>query len=304
MIIGAGSIGKRHWKIASSIKNDTSNNEISSISIVSKYYKNADFSSIVEGIKTFQPTHIVLATKTEDHFTDFQTINSNISGIDILIEKPIFKNFEQINVLNNNYYVAYNLRFSKIIEEIKSITTENRILHAEVYVGSFLPYWRPNIDYRDNYSAKKSEGGGVLRDLSHELDYIVYLFGNIRRVAAIVSKISSLEIDSEDLAAIVMESYSGTIISLTMNYISKIPIRKITMVSNTETYIADIATGSLKTEKENINLHYNMNDTYTDQLKNFLTDKNQLCRIKEGLYISKLIEAIESASIFNTWVTI
>ena len=43
--------------------------------------------------------------------------------------------------------------------------------------NSFLPNWRSNRDYRKSSSLKKVEGGGVLLELSHEIDYIRNLFG-------------------------------------------------------------------------------------------------------------------------------
>ena len=39
----------------------------------------------------------------------------------------------------------------------------------------FLPDWRKNIAYSKSYSSIKKQGGGVLLDLSHELDYATYL---------------------------------------------------------------------------------------------------------------------------------
>ena len=43
--------------------------------------------------------------------------------------------------------------------------------------SSFLPSWRKNIDYQSSVSAKKSLGGGVLLELSHEIDYLIWLIG-------------------------------------------------------------------------------------------------------------------------------
>lgn len=306
MIIGAGSIGIRYWNIALSLKDKLNflENKQFSVSLVSKHNDQANYKTIEEGIEKFQPTHILLASKTSDHFSDFKIINTSISDIDVLIEKPVFKSFIHINKMNNNYYVAYNLRFSNLISELKLISSIDNVLHAEIYVGSYLPDWRKNIDYRKNYSAKKDEGGGVLRDLSHELDYIVYLFGRIKKLTSITKKISDLEIDSEDISSIIMESESGTIITLNMNYISRIPIRRITMITNNDTYIADLILENLKKSNETKSFSNEGNSSYFRQLQSFLDTKKQICKIDEGLYITKLIESIEIASITEKWITI
>src|SRR2546421_323520 len=72
------------------------------------------------------------------------------------------------------------------------------IVSAEVRTASWLPGWRPGRDYRATYSASRALGGGVLRDMSHELDYPSWLFGPWRRLTALGGHLSPLEIESDD----------------------------------------------------------------------------------------------------------
>ena len=59
-----------------------------------------------------------------------------------------------------------------------------KILSVRCEVGQFLPSWRPNIDYRESVSARKALGGGALLELSHEIDYLMWIFGDIDWVKA------------------------------------------------------------------------------------------------------------------------
>ena len=72
-------------------------------------------------------------------------------------------------------------------------------------VGHYLPYWRTNTDYRKSVSAQKILGGGVLLELSHEIDYLIWIFGSISKVNAFLTRHSSLEIDVEDTAYLRLE---------------------------------------------------------------------------------------------------
>ena len=45
--------------------------------------------------------------------------------------------------------------------------------------GQYLPAWRPSRDYRETYTAQSAQGGGILLDASHEIDYVRWIGGEI-----------------------------------------------------------------------------------------------------------------------------
>ena len=57
-------------------------------------------------------------------------------------------------------------------------------------------------DYKKSVSAKKY-GGGVINELSHELDLMFYLFGKPKALFAKYFNSKSLEIDTEDIVNII-----------------------------------------------------------------------------------------------------
>ena len=63
--------------------------------------------------------------------------------------------------------------------------------------GSFLPNWRKK-NYQYSVSAQKKLGGGALLELSHELDYINWIFGKKYETKAFYRNSKILNLDVED----------------------------------------------------------------------------------------------------------
>jgi predicted dehydrogenase len=93
-------------------------------------------------------------------------------------------------------------------------------LHCLGYVGQYLPDWRPSIDYSENYSAKKDMGGGVLLDLSHEINIVSALMGRANDVFCRCGRISELNIDSEDFADVLL-SHERAASVIHLNYLER-----------------------------------------------------------------------------------
>ena len=97
--------------------------------------------------------------------------------------------------------VGYNLRFLRALQRFRELIDAGRvgpILSVRAEVGQYLPSWRLQADYRTSVSAVAALGGGVLFELSHELDYLRWIFGDVTWVSAILLRQSALEIDVED----------------------------------------------------------------------------------------------------------
>lgn len=102
--------------------------------------------------------------------------------------------------------VGYVLRFSESFwyfrDQLRNFGLQNVYL-VDVLAESYFPLWRPNVHYADTVSAQAMLGGGVLRELSHELDYLVNLFGRIQLESAQLSRSLNLKTDVETRAEIV-----------------------------------------------------------------------------------------------------
>lgn len=148
-------------------------------------------------------------------------------GMHLFIEKPLDNRMRNLHKLlrivsreNITTYVAYVLRFHPVIQQLKRILKNQKILHVRVVVATYLHRWRPKFDTLKSYSAYRQMGGGVIWDLSHELDYVHYLLGGIQRMQGRFSRRSSLTVDSEDYADILIDTLKGPV-NLHMNLFSQ-----------------------------------------------------------------------------------
>ncbi|MBP3366688.1 MAG: Gfo/Idh/MocA family oxidoreductase [Treponema sp.] len=158
------------------------------------------------------------------------------------IEKPIFESckydYRQLGITGKNAYIAAPMRHTGTYKELKNIIEENKVFSARIICSSYLPEWRPNIDYRKNYSAIKALGGGVTLDLIHEIDYMVGLFGLPEKVFNVHGKYSSLEIDSDDLSVYIAK-YKDKLCEVHLDYFGREYQRKCELYTANGTYIAD-----------------------------------------------------------------
>ncbi len=164
-------------------------------------------------------------------------------GIHLFIEKPLSNALDGVDELISlcckrslTLMVGYNLRFNKPLQIVRQALADGRIgrpvaLRAEV--GQYLPEWRPGKDYRETVSAKRELGGGAVLELSHELDYARWLFGDVKTVSAQVGHLSDLEMDVEDTAEIILQFSSGVIGSVHLDMIQQ-PATRTCRITGTE----------------------------------------------------------------------
>ena len=208
LVVGNGSIGSRHLRIA---REQFPNAEINVLgrSVVSTIpeFSSGYLTTLEEAIQ-YAPQIAVIANPSTFHIPVAQALAK--TGTHLLIEKPISSAidgvFELIETCKEHdcvLQVGYNLRYSPSLQNFRELLHAGLIgefLSVRCEVGQYLPTWRPENDYRLGVSANKDLGGGVLLELSHELDYLQWIFGDVDWVRATLTQQSSLEIDVEDSA--------------------------------------------------------------------------------------------------------
>ncbi len=296
LIIGYGSIGKRHKDLLEAMghivrvvthQNITAEGFYNSIA--SAFYKN-----------TFE--YVVIANRTCDHYKTLLELSTiGYKGL-ILVEKPLFDCVRKIEFDTDKVFVAANLRFHPVISALPSLLKGKKLFAMQVYVGQYLPDWRPDIDYRQCYSAIKSQGGGVLRDLSHELDYTTWLAGGWKSLTAMGGKYSDLDIDSDDVFSLLMETSKCPVTTVHMNYLDRQLRREIIIHLEDMSIKGDLIANTLEINGEKKVLNGKLNNTYMDQHKAILYgDTDKLCTIEQGADILYLIEMAEEASRKKIW---
>ncbi len=220
LIIGYGSAGKRHAKILNSSK------KIKNIFIVTNQnIKSEKKFHFVKKIKNLEPDLIVIANETHKHYDVCKVLEKKFKNKIILCEKPLFHKLYEFRPKKNKFYIAYNFRFHECLQYIKKKINLDKIFYIEAESSSYLPYWRKNTDYSKNYSAFPKKGGGVLLDMSHELDYLRWLFTDFKISNIFKNKISNLNILSDDIALILGHTKKNTLIKIKLTYFNKIPKR-------------------------------------------------------------------------------
>lgn len=298
LIIGFGSIGKRHYEILSCI------NIFQSVDVITKQsIKNNDFIiykelSDIQNISRYD--YFVIASETSKHYQQLKYICSKVNNKKIVVEKPLFDKKHDTFTHNNKIFTAYNLRFHPVIEKLRYIIKDETVYYVNVICGQYLPSWRPGQDYKRSYSANLSKGGGVLRDLSHELDYLIWLFGDIKIIHSINTKISSLDINSDDIFTAIAITNCKSIINLTVDYISKVPIRQLVIHTENNTIQVDIINNQIIIYDKRSNIRViepdkkDRNYSYTRMHKSIINDEfTTVCSFDEGMKIVDIINSIK-----------
>ena len=231
LVIGGGSIGQRHLQnlkvlaieSLALVETDPSRRET-----VAAKMPVRQFSRLDDGFD-WSPDFVVLATPTHCHAE--QALEAVRRGLHVFVEKPLSHQASKlaeiadlVNRKNLVTLVGCNMRFHPGPAQLKQLLAEDRIgriLFARVQAGSYLPNWRPGTDYRENYAAREETGGGCILDCIHEIDLARWYLGDVREVACMADHMSSLEITTEDVAAIICRHSSGAISEIHLDYVQR-----------------------------------------------------------------------------------
>ena len=295
LIIGYGSIGKRHYDVLSNLS------QIKTIDLVTK--QNIDnrvcFNSLEEVSNIDSYNYFIIASETSKHFEQLKYLDKSLKNRIIFCEKPLFETKRDLKIINNQVFIGYVLRFHPLLEKLKESLKNETIISIDVKCGQYLPTWRANIDYRDSYSAKRDKGGGVLLDLSHEIDYVQWLCGKIDDIKSYQLKISDLEIDSDDFTTFIGKTVNGAIVNLSVDYISKITYRKIIVHTLNYTYSLDFINNELyRKDKQGLEEFFSSdnlerNSMFENMHTSILNNKTDACIYSEALDVMRTITIIQ-----------
>lgn len=215
-VLGQGSIGRRHTQILHDLGCQ-----------VVTYDPAADSDAASEGAALDGADAAVVASPSSEH--ERQALAAVAAGVPVLVEKPLALGADGARRVQHAAQeagaaveVAMNLRHHPgVLAVSAALADAGRVVRASAWCGSWLPGWRPGTDYRASYSAQRALGGGVLLDAIHEIDYVLWLLGPMRRAAGMTAHASSLELDVEDVAQVHIEHASGALSSIALDYLDR-----------------------------------------------------------------------------------
>jgi len=299
LVVGYGSIGRRHSRILAELGCE--------VGIVSRQpvEHSPVFQTIDDALARFAPQYVVIANRTSEHHASVGALAAAGFEGRVLVEKPIF---DRLRAYPPHQFmtaaVAYNLRFHPLLRELKVLLgTESRILTANIYVGMYLPDWRPDSDYRLGYSAKRELGGGCLRDLSHELDYTAWLLGPWCRLTAIGGHLSDLAIDTDDAFSVMGATSRCPLVTVHMNYLDRVARRTLVVNTLSGTFHLDLIQGELRVNDSSHTVAVERDQTYREQhLAMLAGDTEVLCTFEEALAVVRTIDLAQRAAAESAWV--
>jgi predicted dehydrogenase len=302
LIVGQGSIGLRHRDVLQSLGAGTF--------AVSRRPGLGNFDSIEAALAASRIDVAVIATETARHAADLAELARLGFKGPVVVEKPVVAWPEDLSAERpaGPIFAGYNLRFLPVVGELRAAIAADGsdCVAAQLHVGQALAAWRPGRDNASVYSAHREQGGGALRDLSHELDLALWLFGRMQRLAATGGRYSEQTVDADDAWSILAACERCPQVSITMNAIDDTPSRFISVTTLQHRYHADLLTGTLIAGRHETRHESAGDDSYRRMWQAVLTDENadMLCDWGGGAAVMNVIEAAEAASEKQTWIVL
>lgn len=319
LVVGLGSIGQRHLRLARELLPDADIRVLRHQECDSTpEYADGCFPRLEQALD-FAPQIAVIASPATFHLDMARSLAQ--AGVHLLVEKPLAASPAGIPFLLEScraqglvLLTGYNLRFLPSLQRFRSQLKEDRIgrvLSVRCEIGQYLPSWRPDADYRLGVSARRELGGGALLELSHELDYLRWIFGEVDWVKATLSRQSSLEIDVEDTAHLILgfvpDDGRRLIGTLNMDFIRHDAVRLCVAIGEGGSLRWNGLTGAVEhleagsKEWREIYRHQHQRDeSYRAEWQHFLACVREqsapLVTGEDGLRVMQIIEAARQAS--------
>ena len=288
LVSGCGSIGKRHIRNLKALKAGqiiAHDVKIEQCREMEREYGIKTYSEL-EAALAQKPDVALICTPTSLHVPN--ALSAARSGCHLFIEKPLSHSMDGVNELIEivtqqklTTLVGCNIRFHPGIALIKELLDKKsigRVICARVQAGQYLPDWHPWEDYRQGYSARKQLGGGVILDSIHEIDYLTWFLGEVSRAFCFSGKLSSLDIDTEDTAEILLNFKSGAIAEVHLDYVQRSYARSCQIIGEEGTILWDMNEGQVRLYSAGSKVwqvfsqkpDYEINQMYIEEMRHFM----------------------------------
>ena len=318
LVVGGGSIGLRHLNNLRSLR-------FGSLAVVEPDYQRRQvlgqrydvpgFETLPEGLE-WQPDLVVIASPSHLHAD--QALAAARAGCHLFIEKPLSHNdcglkelSQEVERRNLVTLVGCNMRFHPGPGKIKELLEQEaigRVLFARLHTGSYLPEWRPEQDYRKSYSAQAQMGGGCILDCIHEIDLARWYLGEVERVFCLATQASSLEIEVEDVAALICQHAGSRLSEIHLDYVQRTYERGCQIVGERGSLFWDFRQGSVKWFEATSNWWttfpqpegWQVNQMYLEEMRHFLSCVKKKTRtafpVPEAVKVMEIVLAAKASA--------
>jgi len=320
LVVGTGSIGTRHIDNLHRLGHE--------VYAMDFNQKNLDkvqplalgcFSSLEQALK-LKPEVVFICTFSNAHIQI--ALQCAQAGCHLFIEKPLSTNLKGVKELLKTVrykklvsMVGCNMRFHPGIAYLHDLLEKKsefkKIISAQLEFGYYLPFAKK--DYARSYMANKKLGGNIIFDCIHELDYAVWFFGKPEKVFCSAGKVSKLKMDTHDLAEMLIEFESGSVVLIHLDYLQHGYSRSCKIISQEASAKWDFSQGKVgvisRKNKEwqwidkRTELYYNQ--MYIDEIKYFMKKVKDHQRtfnsIEDAIPVLKLAIAANRSAITGKW---
>jgi predicted dehydrogenase len=258
-----------------------------------------------------KPDAVIISNPTALHLD--VAIPAAHVGCHLLIEKPISHSMARLDELkqvidqnHNQVLVGFQFRFHPGLRQLKKLLDEGSIgepLSARAHWGEYLPNWHPWEDYKQGYAARPDLGGGVVLTLSHPLDYLRWLLGEVESLCAFTSQ-KGLNLPVEDTAEITLRFENGALGSVHLDYNQRPPAHTLEIIGTFGTLRWDNADGITRLTKVGLEENaialqeifppegFERNSMFLDELRHFREvlygHAEPICTLQDGIQSLRL----------------
>lgn len=318
LIIGGGSIGKRHLRNLLALgEKDITVVEINPerAKEIEKEFAVPTVDNIMQAFATHGFQIAFICSPSRYHIE--QAIFCAERGCDLFIEKPLSHAMDNVDELLEMVkskglitMVGSNWKFYPLFQKMKELLAGGaigKILSARCQFGQYLPDWHPWEDHRQGYSANKELGGGVLLD-SHEFDYLTWFMGEpVKRLACLADRVSEVTVDTEDAAEVILQFANGALGEIHLDYLQRVYQRNYEFFGEHGTIKWDVNEKKVELLRADGNRQefplasdYDLNNMYMEEVKHFLQcvkeRRETITSVEKGAEVLELICAAKESA--------
>jgi predicted dehydrogenase len=326
VVIGSGSIGKRHLSNLHKLGVE----KLSAVDVRSERLH--EISQTITNLQKFTDVNqalnqpdldgAIICAPTCHHISVAHKVVER--GLNCMMEKPLSHSLVGLEEVARGLeeqglwmMVAYAMRFHPGIVKLKALLDESavgRVLSVRAECGQYLPDWHPWEDYRNWYMSKEDQGGGAILDISHEIDYLRWFFGDVDDLIAVVTKVSDLDIDTDDLSEVILRFRNGVLGSLHLDLLQRAYRRTCTIIGTEGTIHWDYNASAVQIyaapsgEWQTFKYGSDRNAYFIEELKHFLAclrgEAKPAVDFEDGRKTLQVVLAAKQSSRERCWVPV
>ncbi|MBK8249821.1 MAG: Gfo/Idh/MocA family oxidoreductase [Gemmatimonadetes bacterium] len=313
VVVGAGSIGQRHLRNLA---------ELGIEAAALRTYRGTTGPLVGvpslttwDAVDVFAPDAIIIANPTALHSE--VAVRAASAGYHLLVEKPLAHDVAAAVAACRAAahagvvaLVGYHFRHHPSLQVMRDWIRQGAIgtpVHAQVTWGEYLPGWHPGEDHLTGYSARRALGGGAVLTLSHPIDYLRWLLGEVTEVSAMVSQSTPYTLDVEDVAHLTLRFASGVLAAVTLDYAQRPAEHTLRIVGLDGTLTWDARTGVARRTgpdgevlEAGVAPGFQRNDLFRAELRHFAEcvagEATPACTMDDGLAAVRICVAAMRSS--------